>query len=352
MGEPTSNVPGFHPMKAVYTYLFPETRAVLSEIAALTRQPELFRVTADATSAGELLTPLVTPPLAVTATPEGKLDLDMIHVPVIDRVIAAYAKAIPGLAGFANRYPGHGSSDGLFHLLVKLRISGVTNINVLDGEYEGYGAQAANLGMTCTEHKLDDPNAIKQAPGYWFISNPSARNGNVVPAKFIKDLCDNGHKVILDLAYVGLTAAQPFDVSHPNIVAIVMSFSKPFGVFRFRLGGFTFSREAVPSLYGTKWFKDCERVLQALALAERIGPECLYNKYRPIQERIIADLNTKFGLGLIASDVVLLAHLPESQAASLDEPKRAMIAPFKRGGYYRFCLTPYLEQYELAESQK
>lgn len=348
MGEPISTVPGFHPMQAVYTYMFPETQAVLAEIALLTRQPELFRVTADAVSAGEALAPLVTPPLAVTSTPAGKLDLDMIHVPVIDRIVAAYARAIPGLDGFANRYPGHGSSDGLFHILTKLAISGVKNINVLDGEYEGYGAQAVNLGMTCTVHKLDDPATLKQTPGYWFISNPSARNGNVLPASFIKDLCDAGNKVILDLAYVGLTAAQPFDVSHPNIYAIVMSFSKPFGVFRLRLGGFTFSREPINSLYGTKWFKDCERVLQALALAERIGPECLYAKYRLVQERIIADLNAKFGLGLLASDVILLAHLPESAAAGLDDSKRAMIAPFKRGGYYRFCLTPYLEQYGLA----
>ena len=276
---------------------------------------------------------------------EGKLDLDMIHQPIIERVVDAYAHRVLGLKQFAFKYPGQGSSEGIFHLLVRLRTQGVTTIHVLRGEYEGYGAQAKNLGMRVVEHDLDAVHELIE-PGHWFISNPSASNGNLLSEQFLRSLLDAGHRVIFDLAYVGLTREYVFDMSHPNIVAVVISFSRPYGVFRLRLGGFIFTREELPTLYGSKWFKDCERLLQALALAESIGPDYLYPRYKPVQDAIIAALNAKYQLGLVASDVLLLALLGKREAEQLSPEQRAMIEPYKRGDYYRFCLTPYFEQAE------
>ncbi|MBP9810527.1 aminotransferase class I/II-fold pyridoxal phosphate-dependent enzyme [bacterium] len=337
-------VTAFEPMKAVYSYLFSDTRDVLKRVGPFIH-PDLFRVTTEASRAGQILSNLVTPALEVTATGEGKLDLDMIHQPIIERVVDAYAHRVLGLKHFAFRYPGQGSSEGIFHLLVRLRTQGVTTIHVLRGEYEGYGAQAKNLGMRVVEHDLEAVHELIE-PGYWFISNPSASNGNLLPEQFLRSLLDAGHRVIFDLAYVGLTREYVFDMSHPNIVAVVISFSKPYGVFRLRLGGFIFTREELPTFYGSKWFKDCERLLQALVLAESIGPDYLYPRYKPVQDAIIAALNARYQLGLVASDVLLLALLGKREAERLSSDQRAMIEPYKRGDYYRFCLTPYFEQAE------
>ncbi len=338
-------VTGFHPMKAVYTYFYPKAfKIVAATSAALSR--ELFQVTTPKARAEELLSGLLSPPLTVPATAAGNIDLDEMHRPIIEQVVRAYAGQLPGLSGFRWQYPGAGSSTGLFHLLTQLRVKGVRHINVLRGEYEGYGAQAANLGMTTRQYDIDDKRLKRIKPGYWFVSNPSARDGNILPPEFLKDLCDRGHKVVLDLAYVGCTAPTVFDISHPNVHAALLSFSKPYGVFRLRMGGFIFTRDEVPSLYGSKWFKDVVRLWQSVRLAEEIGPSGLFDTYRPVQKSIVSALNARYELGMELSDVLLLAHIRAEQAATLGAEQLAMIAPFKREGHYRFCLTPYLEEAE------
>jgi hypothetical protein len=56
---------------------------------------------------------------------------------------------------------------------------------------------------------------------------------------------------------------------------------------------------------------------------------------------VVDEINRDHGFGLCASDAFLLAHLPEEAAASLPAEKLNMIASFRRGDGYRFCLTPY-----------
>jgi len=341
-------VTGFKPMKAVYSFMFPESWAACQRAHEL-MPLELFRVSTTAERANELLAPLVTPPFKVTATPDGLLDLDLLHEPVIERVVEAYKGQVPALSGFAWRYPGAGSSTGIFHLIRHIRdVKKVRTIHVLKGEYEGYKAQAENIGMKCREWSLADltrEKLAKMRPGYWFVSNPSARNGDILPDAFIKTLTETGHKVVVDLAYVGATAPHVFDVSPENVFAVVMSFSKPYGVFRLRAGGFIFCREAVPTLYGSRWFKDIERQLQTLKMAVDIGPSGLYAKYRPVQEMIVRALNDAYGLKLRPADSLLLATMGEAEM-DLSADKRAMLSPFLRGSTYRLCITPYFEDAE------
>jgi len=328
-------------MKAVYSYFFPEVRSVLR----YTQLPDaLFLVNSRAATVRKRMDELFSPPLEIPETRDGRIDLDELHLPVIKRVTKAYSAVVPQLGNFKYAYPTSGSSEGLFHLLAWLKTQGATAINVLKGEYEGYAAQAKNLGLTVFERTLEDTENCE--PGYWFISNPSARDGNILPNKVINELCERGNKVILDLAYVGTTRSYPFNVKHKNIIAAVTSFSKPYGVFRFRIGGFVFARKEIPTLYGNKWFKDITRLLQALALAEQIGPRKLYEKYAPIQKAIADDINDKLDLGLKQSDVLLIANLSEDDAKKLSGAKRKLIEPFKRGTAYRFCLTPYFEKIE------
>ena len=327
-------------MKAVYCYHFPEVRPLLHEVERALPD-EMYRVTAPADEIAEKMAGLFDPPLEIPAL-NGCVDLDEIHVPVIERIVAAYAGVAPALSGFEWRYPTSGSSEGLFHLLTHARTQGVEAINVLEGEYEGYGAQAQNLSM---EVHIRQPGE-RCEPGLWFLSNPSARDGNLLPEGLVNDLCEAGHRVVLDLAYVGATAQHVYDVSHPNVIAVALSFSKPYGVFRHRIGGFAFSREPLPTLYGNKWFKDILRLCQALKLAESIGPGGLYERYRPLQERIVTGLEAQFDLGMAPSDALLISHLPQKATERLTDEKRAMLEPYARGAGFRFCLTPYFEEAE------
>lgn len=335
----------FDAMKAVYCYHFPEVRELLREVQN-SLPDDLWLVT---TPAHSLEVEGISKFLKIPGNKEDNVDLDEIHVPIIERIIKAYCGVVPALGDFKYRYPTSGSSEGLFHILTKARTDGVETINVLVGEYEGYEAQAANLKMKVNKVDLDKTAPKNVKPGLWFISNPSARDGNIIPNELINALCDSGHRVVLDLAYVGATRPYKFDVSHENIESVVMSFSKPYGVFRFRIGGFTFSRNEIPSLYGNKWFKDVTRLFQALAIAESIGPKKLHKKYSVVQRRIIDKLNARHGLNLRASDSFLLAYLKPGDDEALNDEQRELIAPYKRGDGYRFCLTPYFELEETLE---
>lgn len=334
------------PMKAVYSFLYPETRTILKRVEqALT--DEIFRVTTSARRAEEILEGIFLPALSLPALPGGTLDLDMLHIPVIERIVQAYSSQVPALKNFPWSYYGAGSSDLLFHLLAQLKVSDIDKINVLEGEYEGYAAQANNLRMKCQVH---DPfgEALWKLPAgaIFFISQPSAANGMIIGNDFINRLCDAGYKVVLDLSYVGSTAPFEFDVSHENVIAALLSFSKPYGTFRFRVGGFAFMRAECPSLYGNKWFKDCSRILQSLLLAESIGPSGLYEKYRSVQMDAIRELNQNFSIELKPSAVILLAHMnviQESQQKVVDKTHR-FLSQFERGKFYRLCLTPFFER--------
>jgi histidinol-phosphate/aromatic aminotransferase/cobyric acid decarboxylase-like protein len=186
-----------------------------------------------------------------------------------------------------------------------------------------------------------DPAALE--PGHWFLSNPSARNGMIVSNDRILAVAEAGHKVFYDLSYLGATDPHVVDVCHPNIVAI--SFSKPFGLFYYRIG-FTFSREAIPALYANKWFKNIYGLLIADHILDEIDQRELTKKYKGIQAGIVQRINDAFAFGVSAADAFLLAKLPASAAAQLPDERQELIAKFTRGDWYRFCLTPYFEELE------
>ncbi len=338
-------------MKSVYCYFFPEVRSLLDDVS-LTLPHSMYLVTTPAEEVRRKTGILFNPPLDIPSTPQGYVDLDEIHVPVIERIVKMHSSLVPGLKNFKNSYPTPGSSEGIFKLLAKAKAEGVESIYVLDGEYEGYGEYAGpqDLGMRVDviDPQRSDPRKLK--PGLWFVSNPSARDGNIIPNEFINGLCDAGHKVVVDLSYVGATKPYQFDVSHENIPAVLMSLSKPYGLFRFRIG-FTFSREPMHSLYGNKWFKDPERLLQGLKVVEELGPHGnhstrLYEKYRPVQGKIVDNINRECGLRMRSSDSMLLGHMPGEDASRMGKSANDLIKPFSRGSGYRFCLTPYFEEWE------
>lgn len=328
-------------MKAVYSYFFPEVRPSMHFGERL--PDEIFLTTTSAEKASEELSKLFETPFEVTKNNEGKIDLDMIHEPVIDRVVKAYSKIAPTLGNFESRYPTPGTSQGIFNVLSSLKAKGIDEIYVLKGEYEGYGEYGKNLGIKAREIDPINDDLEKLEKGYWFVSNPSARDGNIIPNEFIEELCDNGHKVALDLAYAGSTEPYEFNLGNENVEKIFLSFSKPYGIFRFRIG-FTFSREPVDSLYANKWFKDVPRLMTAAKLVEKVPPGSLVKKYKPVQREIVKEINDEFGFGMIPSDAILLGYLPAGRANDLSKEKVELISNFRRGDNYRFCLTPYFEK--------
>ena len=326
-------------LKAVYSYYFPEVRRLMTQAEARFT-PELYKLSTPVESL-ERLSTLFDPPLSLTST-DGAIDLDRLHEPLLSRVSQLYSAVLPGLKEYAFRYPTAGSSEGLFHLLSQLKSEGVASIYVCRGEYEGFSAYASHHGMQTIEVDIDRVHIPALVPGVWFISAPSARDGSIFRTDTVSQLCNAGHRIVLDLAYLGLTEPFTFDISHENILAIVFSLSKPFGLFRFRVG-YLFSRREIPSLYANRWFKDISRHIQGLHVIESLGLTTLYERYRGTQCSIVEALRARFQINWEISDALLITTLSRSACP----PRyRDQFKPYLRGERYRFCLTPYFEQVE------
>jgi len=270
--------------------------------------------------------------------------LDDFHHPIIDKLIANHRHDVPHLAQFRHRYPTSGSEEGIREYLTLLQTRGVRQIYVWKGEYEGYREIARTRNLSVVELDADTDPAILPH-GHWFLSNPSARDGMIVPADRIRAICDAGHQVFYDLSYLGMTEPTVYDLSHPNIAAAVISFSKPFGLFYYRIG-FTFSRTGIPVLDANKWFKNVYGLLIADRLLAEIDQAQLTRKYKLLQAEIIGEINEQSGLGLSASDAFLLAKLSADEAKHLPDDRRQSLGKFRRVDWYRFCLTPYFHEHE------
>ena len=86
-------------MQTVYCYFFPEVRPILHEVDA-TVQDDMYLVMTSAAKVQADLEPLFDTPLEVPANIHGYVDLDEIHVPIIDRIVDVYSGLVPALDGF------------------------------------------------------------------------------------------------------------------------------------------------------------------------------------------------------------------------------------------------------------
>jgi histidinol-phosphate/aromatic aminotransferase/cobyric acid decarboxylase-like protein len=300
------------PLKAVYSYFFPEVRKVLQEI--------------DPAEVNAILMQSISP------------GLDNFHFKAIDTYVKYFASELPGLSQYKYQYVTSGASEGIFHLLAKLKAeNGDKVVYVLKGEYEGYAGYGRNLGLNIVT--VENPGDLKLVPkGTLFISSPSARDGNIIDSKEWDQILESGHEIIYDATYVGLTQPHVFNVSHPNIKAVICSLSKPFGLYYHRIG-FVFSRIPLPTLEVNKWFKNINSLVIAQRILEGIPNGSLVTKYRPWQENALMTMEKQFGEKAKASDVILLAN----EGVVLDN----RLEEYKRGNGYRFCLTPYFLNQEL-----
>src|SRR3989344_2170535 len=339
----------FKAMKAVYTYFFPEVRDLIHSTDGL--DSRLFLTSTTISRAQSIVDSMnFQKRLVVPKTSSGRVDLDSIHEPAIERILEIYEKTVPGISEFPYRYFTSGSSEGVFHVMSELKANGTNKIYTFGGEYEGYKEYGKTLDLL-TEEVDFSSESKNMKTGKWFISNPSARDGNIINNERINEICEEGNTLYLDLAYVGSTKRHKFDVSHENIKAVFLSFSKPYGIFRFRTG-FTLSRNPVDSLYANKWFKDVSRVLAAVKIAEEIGPQKLHNIYGGRQKKIVNKINKEHGLNMKPSDALLLGNISRKDSKSLPDEQKNLITDFERDGSYRFCLTPYYEEFERGDKNE
>lgn len=302
-------------IKAVYAYYFPEVRKVIGAIVK--NYPH------------NIFLQSINP------------GLDNFEKPIISKLIEFYKDDVHGFELFPYVYPTSGSSEAIYHTLYYLK-NNYPNMPIytLEGDYEGYRESGAGLGIHVQEIP-EDIELIKKLPlGFWFISNPSARNGNILSDKLLKEILALGHKVIYDLSYVGMSPRHLFDISHPNVFAVLTSLSKPFGLFYYRIG-FAFFRTEIKSLYGTKWFKNIFSLIIADKIFSTFTSHYLFDKYSNLQPQILKSIKKDIGITLKPSDVPLLAYLTDADFLQLSEEQKSIVEKYKRKNWYRFCLTQY-----------
>lgn len=348
-------------IKAVYCYMFKETWECLESIQnKLSR--DFFLRTTSSEKIDNIFKDLFRPKLVFPSKKDGglvgNLNLDELFIPVSKRIVDKYKRIVLGLEKFENIYPSAGSSDAIFKTISYIKNEGYKTLNVFEKEYEGFGIIAKTIGLEVVEHKFNKSVVGKKWDGVFYISNPSARDGNVLDENLLNDLLDSGNQVMFDLAYAGTTSKRVYNVDHKNVIGVLLSLSKPYGVFETRVTGFCFLKDSFfkkakidSYLYGNRWFTDKVRTLQSLKLVQDLGPTktgefVLYKKYKQIQKEIVAYLQKEYNLPFKMSDSFLLAYINEKDLKNISEEQLNIIKDYKRGNNYRFCLTPYFEMWE------
>jgi len=299
------------PLKAVYCYYFPEVRRIIDQVSA--NYPH------------DIFLQSISP------------GLDDFHLPVIDTYMKHFQDQLPDLPSFPYHYVTGGASESIFHLLSYILSHEKSQpLYVLEGEYEGYAGYGQNLNLVFTTAK-DTDHLLTLPPGIVFLSNPSARNGNIIPNTDILSLCQVGHRIVYDATYVGLTQPHLFSLTHPNIIAVITSLSKPFGLYYYRLG-FAFTRFEMKTLVVNKWFKNIFSLIIAQEILTQIRPSELVSRYRPIQKQALIQMETDLSLKSNPSDVILLSYN--------SDPADKQWRDYLRRSNYRFCLTPYFLEIE------
>lgn len=303
------------PLKAVYSYYFKEVRDIITEIVR--EYPH------------DVFLQSVHP------------GLDDFHKPIIKSYLHHIQNQLPDLSNFSYQYVTTGS-EGIFHTLSEiLAFKKDTPLYVFAGEYEGYTGYGNNLGLEFNVVNYSD-DFSKLTPGIFFISNPSAKDGNLLPNNLLEKIGQCGHEIILDVTYVGLTQPIQIFADKPYISKVIVSLSKPFGLYYYRIG-FMFSRQPMPTLEVNKWFKNIFSLIIADKVISQIPASSLVQKYRPWQQRAVQELSLQWGIDVKPSQVLLLAHV---HISNVPENLRPKLEKYRRDDTYRFCLTPFFLDYE------
>lgn len=326
-------------MKTVYCYNFPEVYEAMDNFDI----PRDYYMTT--TRPGVIYNHLARlgMDIDVPINDYGMFDADEFNVACV-RAAVRYYETFINLSQYNNFYPSAGSSNSIFKLLAYYKSKRITTINCLEGEYEGYRHYAEHLGLEYEEIPRDKIQFYgpRINDTLFIVSNPNSMDGNYLMPDMLSTICSLWKYKILDLSYFG--AAKPEFVDEiGDFDAILFSLSKPYGVFRSRMG-FTLTKEPIPSMYGNKWFIDTKRMLQMVYLLKRFPLGFLFSKYRPRQKMIIKHIREEEDIPINTSDVLILGYIEDYDR--LREHVKRKVAYFRRGKGCRFCLTQYFENFE------
>jgi len=252
---------------------------------------------------------------------------------------------------FPNRYPTAGASEGIFKIMAEyaagLRAGGAEPVvHFFEGEYEGFAAYAEALAIRVVRHDRtrweEIPCRMEARASFW-ISQPSAIDGAVWPQfdAFATLLAERrpDAQLIPDLTYVGSVATEfRIALDHPNVPAILISHSKPFGGYYHRVGG-VLARREYRSLFGNRWFKNLLSLAWGTEMMSRHGLFDLPRRYRPVQEAAASRIGERLGIeGLAPAEVLLLATAADSPGLGPAVRSTLRGSPGERR--IRLCLTP------------
>lgn len=326
--------PEFKAMKSVYSFCFPEVYDALNEFNSLPW--EAYAVTGDHKVVQEEID-LHFKDLTLPSTDDGKIALDKLTEIILPMIRDIYSPNIEGLEEFPYMYYTPGSGPAITPIMLEHKRLGCDSINFWGGEYEGFRHHAYEAQISTNDRDA-------KAPVYW-ITNPASQNGNYFPMEFLYGSNEvlQENKFVFDLSYFGQSKPQTITLKHENIRAVILSMSKPYGVFRYRMGGFTFSKSIIPGLYSTKWEADPLRLLQCLYLLRKIPLWLLYERYNKMQKDIVHHINETFDFRFEPSDNLLTAFMHRAHDRFIAKRRLKLIKDYMRGDWYRICLTPYYE---------
>lgn len=233
------------------------------------------------------------------------------------------------LSAFPHRYVTAGASEAIRELVCSRR----EPVHVFDGEYEGFGRYAEAYGLPVFVHRRDAEPAQRLEHGSFWVSEPSGIDGeSFLSLRWRLPW----QRLVLDLSYWGTCKELPaLDLSaFPGLHAVVFSLSKPFGVYRHRIGG-VFSKTPLPGLEGNRWFNNAFSLCLGLRLMESFGPTDLPRRYAGFQREALSKAQAN---GLVPADAV------PSNCVLLATSKTGP-AEYARGGpdgVRRYCLSPIL----------
>lgn len=210
-------------------------------------------------------------------------------------------------------YPCAGASEAIRETLAVMGSKGA-GLAVFEGEYEGFEAIAAGLGMRV--ERVERARWREELPALWargyelFVSNPSSIDGNYWDG--FNECCrvaeERGGRVHADVSYLGACArSAPMELDRESVRSVFFSLSKVFGVYYRRIGG-CFAREPNALLHGNMWFKSLDALAVGAELVERFEPGELPRLWGPRRARVLQELSAREGWEVSGSDVFMIAR--------------------------------------------
>lgn len=270
-------------------------------------------------NASELRTRRVRPPIlplaqSVVEKFRPRFDLTdkqkFIHLQFLKKDLQCLLAPCIDLQQFPHMYPVAGITEALNYVGLQF-LSGDNTFAKANGEYEWLNHVAYTSAV-----------ATDQQPDYWYMSAPSAIDGN-----YQYGTPPDEARILLDLAYVG-TAKRKLIPIDERVTDVFFSVSKTFGLPSLRCG-YWFRRTPFLPLEGLRavsYFNHNHTLLMS-NLMDAVNIDSMYEHYKDQQPEVCRKLGVK------PSEVVFLATSDDEQYADL-----------RRSGYSaRICLTEYFK---------